>query len=95
MPLTIVADIRANPGHEDDFAELLTSFVEPTRAEQGCVQYDLHRDDLDPGHFLFFEIWKTRGLLQDHIASPHIAGSAKARGRLVASAVVSEMTRIA
>jgi quinol monooxygenase YgiN len=95
MPLTIVADIHANPGKEDELAELLTSFVAPTRAEQGCVQYDLHRDDLDPGHFVFFEIWETRDLWQDHIASPHIAGSAEAREGLVASSIVSEMTRIA
>lgn len=95
MPLNIVADIQANPGMADELAELLTSFVEPTRAEQGCVQYDLYRDDLAPGHFVFFEIWETRELLQDHFASPHIAGSGKALERLVASSVVSEMTPIA
>ena len=58
--------------HDLVFAEL-TRLVEPTRQEQGCIQYDLHRNNDNPGHFLFFENWETRDLWQAHMGSAHLA----------------------
>ena len=72
MPLTIVAKITAAPGKEELLRTALEKLVAPTRAEVGCTQYDLHADNLDPAVFLFFEIWETRELWQDHLKSPHI-----------------------
>jgi len=43
MPnLTVVAHVHAQAGKEDALREALLTLVEPTRREQGCVQYDLH-----------------------------------------------------
>ena len=90
MPLTIVAHIRALP----EWAEL-EKLVAPTRAEAGCLQYDLHRDDEDPAHFLFFENWESRELWQAHMAAPHLAAYLEAVDGEVADFTVHEMSRIA
>ena len=54
MPvLTIVARIKAKPGKEAEIKEVLTGLLAPTRAEDGCLTYDLHVDNEDPGLLLF------------------------------------------
>ena len=70
--LTIFAEIRANPGKEDVVREVLKGLVEPTRKEEGCVQYVLHADNENPGHFVFYEDWTSMAQLQAHIATPHM-----------------------
>ena len=70
MPaLTIVAHIHAEPDHIGDVKAALQNLVAPTRAEKGCLQYDLHQDNADPGHFMFFENWSSRDTWQDHMNS--------------------------
>jgi quinol monooxygenase YgiN len=69
--LTVVAHIWAGAGKEDALREALLTLVEPTRKEEGCVQYDLHQDNSQPGHFVFFENWESRGHLDKHMATKH------------------------
>ncbi len=95
MPLTIVAHIHAEPGHEDLVHAALEKLVPPTRAEPGCLQYDLHRDNADPAHFLFFETWENRALWQDHMNAPHLKAHAEATSGAVARVDLFEMTRTA
>lgn len=70
--LTVVAEIIAKPGCEERLQEELLRCVEPTRAEQGCLQYDLHVATDRPGHFLFYENWTSREALDRHLATPHL-----------------------
>lgn len=95
MPLTIVASIRAKPGHEDAVAAELAKLVDPTRRERGCLQYDLHRNNDDAGHFLFFENWETRDLWLAHMDSDHIAAYRRATEGWIDDFLLHEMTRTA
>ncbi|MBT8461656.1 MAG: antibiotic biosynthesis monooxygenase [Gemmatimonadetes bacterium] len=95
MPLTIVASIRAQPGREDLVEAELRKLVEPTRIEAGCLQYDLHKNDEAPGHFLFYENWESRDLWQAHMGSAHIAAYAAATEGAVAEFILHEMERVA
>lgn len=95
MPLTIVAHIHAEPGKETFVHDALQKLVAPTRAEPGCVTYDLHRDNADPGHFMFFEIWENRALWQDHMQAPHLKAHGQATQGAVARVELFEMTRTA
>ena len=92
--LTIIADIRANPDRTDLVKTELEKLIGVTRAEQGCVQYDLHQDNEDPGHFTFFENWESRELWQAHMGAPHLAAYLEATAGAVAAFTVHEMTRI-
>ena len=91
--LTIVADITAEPGQVDRVKTELEKLVSPTRAERGCVQYDLHQDNQNPAHFLFYENWESRELWQAHMASAHIAAYRKATEGSIAGFSLYEMSR--
>jgi quinol monooxygenase YgiN len=70
--LTVVAELIAKPGQEDALRQALLDCIEPTRAETGCVQYDLHESTDAPGHFIFYENWTSREALDEHLQTPHL-----------------------
>jgi quinol monooxygenase YgiN len=81
----VIAHIRANPEHIDIVRDVLTGYVEPTRAEAGCVVYDLFQDRADPSHFTFIEEWSDDAALDAHSKSAHItAGRARLNGLVTA-----------
>ncbi|MEM7240244.1 MAG: putative quinol monooxygenase [Pseudomonadota bacterium] len=95
MSLTILAQITAVPGKEDLVRSELEKLVPITRAEAGCLQYDLHVDTSEPGVFAFYENWETRELWQTHMNAPHLAAYMAATDGAVAAFVLNEMTKIA
>jgi quinol monooxygenase YgiN len=70
--LSIVAHLTARPGKVEDAKSFLLSLVPKTRAEPGCVDYDMHQDNVDPAKFTFYENWKDRGEWDKHMAMPHL-----------------------
>lgn len=93
-PLTIVASITAEPDRIDLVRTELEKLIAPTRAEAGCIQYDLHQDRENPAHFLFFENWESRDLWLAHMESPHLKGYMAATEGAVAAFSLHEMTLI-
>jgi quinol monooxygenase YgiN len=93
--LTIVANIRAKPEHQEQVRTELEKLIPITRQEKGCLLYDLHQDDADPAHFMFYETWKSRELWQAHMDAPHLAAYMKATDGMVAEFTLHEMTKIA
>ena len=93
-PLTIVARIEAKSDQIELVKSELTKLIEPTRAEAGCIQYDLHQDNNQPEVFLFFENWETRELWQAHMENNHLKAYLAATEGAVANFTVSEMSRI-
>ena len=95
MPLIILAQITAAPSKEELVRSELEKLVAPTRAEEGCVQYDLHQDNDRPGFFVFYEIWESRALWQAHMNQPHLAAYRAATEGAVADFQLNEMSKIA
>jgi quinol monooxygenase YgiN len=95
MSLIILAQITATPGKEALLRAELEKLVAPTRAEAGCIQYDLHVDNDAPGVFVFYETWESRDLWQAHMNAPHLAAYSDATQGAVASFALNEMTKIA
>ncbi|WP_136442200.1 putative quinol monooxygenase [Pacificoceanicola onchidii] len=93
--LTIVATIMANADKIDLVQAELEKLIEITRAEEGCIAYDLHRDNDNPAHFMFYEIWESRALWQAHMNAPHLAAYMEATEGAVAAFTLNEMTLIA
>jgi len=93
--LTIVAHIKANPEHIDLVKSELLKLIDVTRAEAGCIQYDLHQDNEDPTHFLFHENWENRDLWQAHMDAQHLKDYLAATDGAVDQFTVHEMTHIA
>ena len=91
--LTIVADIRANPHQIDLVRAELEKLIPITQAEKGCLQYDLHQDNADPAHFLFYENWESRDLWQAHMNAPHLAAYLEATEGAIVGFTLHEMRR--
>jgi len=75
MTVTVLALVKALKGKEVEVKRNLISQVEPTRAEVGCINYDLHQSTENPCEFMFYENWTTTDSLKAHSQSPHILAS--------------------
>lgn len=42
------------------------------RAEEGCLEYHSHVDNIDPSVFVFYEVWRSSEDLDRHLALPHL-----------------------
>ena len=91
--LTIVAHIRAKSNQIDLVKAELLKLIEITRAEAGCLNYDLHQDNDNPAVFLFYENWESRELWQQHMSNTHLVAYLKATEGSVASFTLNEMTK--
>jgi quinol monooxygenase YgiN len=70
--LTITALIKAKAGMEEKAKQELMSLVGPTRAEKGCIDFDLHQSTDDKSLFMFYENWTSKDALDAHMQAPHI-----------------------
>ena len=70
--LTVIAHLVSKPDRIEETKAFLLSLIERTRAEKGCVDYDLHQDDANPAEFTFYENWVTRIEWDRHMEMPHI-----------------------
>ena len=77
----VILNVRmeAVAGREQELESRLTALVEPTRAEPGCIAYDLHRSDEKAGVFMFCETFASQAALDAHLATPHFQAFAKYR----------------
>jgi len=93
--LTIVANIEAKADNIELVKTELLKLIEPTRLEEGCIQYDLHQDNNNPALFTFIENWVSYELLQKHLNSPHLKMYVQATEGAVANFTLNEITKIA
>lgn len=70
--LTVIAHIRAKAGQEARVQEELLGLIARTRAEAGCINYDLHVSEEDPRQFVFYENWMSESHLEAHANSAHL-----------------------
>tara|TARA_R110001599_G_scaffold9374_2_gene46319 strand:- start:3 stop:293 length:291 start_codon:yes stop_codon:yes gene_type:complete len=93
--LTIVANIKANADKIDLVKAELLKLIDVTRAEKGCINYDLHQDNENPQAFMFYENWESRELWQTHMANQHLADYIAATEGAVEEFTLNEMTKMA
>ena len=79
--ITVVTFIHGIAGREDDLHAHLLSLAAPTRAEAGCLQYDLYQSPEQPAEFLRLERWQSLAALEAHKATPHLRASFEKRTR--------------
>ena len=71
-PVTVVVRIRAREAREDEVRRELLALLVPTRAERGCLNYDLHEMPDEPTLFLFHETWARDADLERHLMEEHV-----------------------
>jgi quinol monooxygenase YgiN len=69
--LTLVVLLKSREGQEPLLEAELRALVGPTRKEDGCITYDLHRGADTPSSFLLHEVWESREAHRLHTQTPH------------------------
>ena len=69
--VTLVVILRAKEGQEGLLEAELRALITPTRRENGCLMYDLHRALEIPGAFLLHEVWASREHHRLHTKTAH------------------------
>lgn len=83
--IRVVARFRPKPGMLEEARQHLLGFTAPTRAEKGCVFYDLHENPNDPEDLTFIEEWDSEEDLEAHGKSAHITEGRKRLPELMAT----------
>lgn len=66
--ISVIAEIKAESGHEEEVRVILHELVAPSRAEAGCEVYHLLEDKKSPGSFSTYEEWENVKSLEAHLA---------------------------
>ncbi len=70
--IVVLAIAKAKPGKEADLERALRDAAAPTRAQQGCLQFDLYRSAQDPAAITAFERWSSEENHDRHLQGDHV-----------------------
>jgi len=85
----LVVSMRARTGQQLLLEAELKALVGPTRKEDGCITYDLHRSADSAEGYLLHEIWATRDAHTAHTKTPHFLRWEARKDSLLASRELS------
>lgn len=68
----VLWEAKAKPGREAETKEFLTNAVTPSRHDAGCIDYDPHEVEGQPGTFVIYERWISREALDAHLHAPRM-----------------------
>jgi quinol monooxygenase YgiN len=66
----VIAQAIAKKGKEREAEQALRDMVAPTRAEPGCILYNLYLAE-ESGLFFFYEQWANSDALKSHTETSH------------------------
>ena len=71
MTITKRVTFIAKPDGIAKMKELLTAMVKPSKAEDGCLFYEIVQYENKPEKFMAVETWRDEAALDGHKASAH------------------------
>lgn len=82
--IVLIATLTIKSGSAEAVIAAAKPCIEGTRAEPGCVSYDLNHSVTDPDTMVFVERWATRDAIDAHMRMPHfLAWREKAAGLIL------------
>ena len=69
--VTLVVLLKAREGQEPLLEAELRALVGPTRREDGCITYDLHRGADSVSAYMLHEVWESREAHRLHTQTAH------------------------
>ncbi len=60
---------EVDPAGRDEFVAARRDAMRASRAEQGCLEYTIAADPLEPGRVVLFERWESQDALDAHLAA--------------------------
>ena len=85
-PFVIAATLVAAPGRGNEVVAAIaqSKTIALSRAEDGCMAYQIGRDTDAPDRFVVHECWRDLAALERHLATPHFAAVGKSLEGLLA-----------
>ena len=71
--ILVAGSLQYAPGAIQALRQDMQKFVEATRREDGCINYDLAVDTSDPNRLILFERWRDQMALDAHFKSAHMS----------------------
>lgn len=72
QPIRLVILITTLPGRGREQIAAFERLAPIVRAEEGCLQYDLHQVSGEPDRFVLMERWSSKAALAAHDVTPHM-----------------------
>ena len=76
--IVVFGTVHARPDRVAELKSLLEEQVGRSRADDGCLRYELSESPSDPTLFMTVEQWKSEDALNAHLSSPRIQSFLKA-----------------
>lgn len=73
--ISIVAKFLVKEGEESKFLKLVNELGVASNAEDGCLEYILHKDVEKPLTYCLIEKWKDQAAVDFHNNTPHFTGT--------------------
>ncbi|MCA9689631.1 MAG: putative quinol monooxygenase [Nannocystaceae bacterium] len=81
----VLVDLQIKPGTTARALEIFAQAAAPTRAEPGCVRYELCQSQDDERRFVLVEEWRSQAALDEHLTKPYIRTMGAALPEVVAA----------
>ena len=69
--IVLIARLKVKKGTEAEAKKAALAIIEDSRAEAGCLNYDMHEVIDDPTIFVWHETWADKSALEAHGNSSH------------------------
>lgn len=92
--VTVLFECKAKPGKEEELRSVIAGLVTPTRSEPGCVTYEFHTVEGQPGTFIAYEHWVSPESLDAHVQAAHMQAFIRRSGELLQAPFDSGLRRL-
>lgn len=72
-PVALVVLLEIDEKRVDEFVELMKTDAAESRKEEGCLRFDVLKDDSAPNKFILYEAYRDDAAFESHQATPHFA----------------------
>lgn len=94
-PVHVLVTVDALPAHAEEISAGLRRLAEASLREDGCIAYDVLRDNAEPSRMLITETWRDGAALACHRASAHVASAiGSLQEKLAAAPQVRELSSL-
>lgn len=74
--IRVVARVNVRPEKLEEALGAFNALVAGSRAEDGCISYEMLQNMEDPQDLTFVEEWASKEILDEHFATPHFTAAA-------------------
>ena len=73
--ISIVAKFIVNEGEEENFLTLINELIVASNAEEGCIEYILHKHNEQALSYCLIEKWKSKDAVDFHNNTAHFTNT--------------------